>query len=196
MKAEVAFSVARSVMSQIQLGGRVNRECESTDSVVYVFRESFLGGRFTINPAFEEFREIAHRIIVGGGISDADVAADTHMTMIKKTVDALDGVDPDDYEDVSKKSRLIADDRGTVLCGPKAVDIADRIRRRLNGSKCDLVQMNEISKNSVSRPARSNGIWEDCDFEEVHKDCHEMYLYRGGYDSGQFGIWKDKMSLL
>lgn len=211
ISCEVAYSVDRSIMSQVQLGGRVNREGNYSGSKVLVFKE-ITTGEFNGNSSFIEPSKITAKLDLLSKISNADEC--THEYLKEASIDKVKkenlslSVKHNNFPEISKQTRLINEGRGSVLVGPKAYDIYDRLTRKFNGEDIN-VSMKEIAQNSVPMPTiktlNNADVKKDFitdDFEKVpgftqkeskDEEISTLMYYKGNYDPDYFGIWKDKI---
>lgn len=202
INAECAYSVKRSIMSQIQLGGRVNREGNFKDATIFYFGET--RGDFNTNQSFHQPAIISDEILKN--ISDADSSTmeyleKFHTNPNNKLLNACSSLD---FVNVSKESRIIKEGRGNALVGPKAKELFEKLTDKANGKRVK-VSMKDISQNVVPMPAldgstNPSGFLENDfipvpGFEKEDGKSSLMY-YLGGYDNETFGIWKDKADLL
>lgn len=202
INAECAYSVKRSIMSQVQLGGRVNREGNYKDAKIYYFGE--IRGDFNTNQSFQQPAIISDPIIEK--ISNSDVSTmeylnNFHLVPNRQLLAARQGLD---FPSVSKESRVIKDGRGNALVGDKAKEIFQRLTDKANGKPVK-VSMKEISKNSVPMPSldgasNPTGFLQENFLPvpgfEMEDGKSSLMYYTGGYDPFVFGIWKDKENML
>ncbi|MCK9616026.1 MAG: DEAD/DEAH box helicase, partial [Candidatus Omnitrophica bacterium] len=207
ISAEIAFSVERSIMSQIQLGGRVNREGNYKNAKVFIFRE-IIGkgvGCFNCNSSFFEPSRISYdliKVIDNAEFSAREYISRFHLVKNNKLSEAVELAR---YPEISKETRIIKEGRSSVLVGQNAKTIFDKlVDKHLNGAK-NGVGMKDVAKNSVPCPTLSEnaGGFSENEFQPVpgfefdktqplSVKNSSLLFYDGPYDGKYFGIWKGK----
>lgn len=219
ISGEVAFSVDRSIMSQVQLGGRINREGLYKESKVLVFKE--IQGELNDNSSFEAPSDITKRLGLLNKIANADECTRQYLLELEISSENKEkkqllrkATKANIFPVISKESRLINEGRGSVLVGPRAQELFDVLSKKENGETIKYEEgkligsMKEIAQNSVPMPtiktknADPRVDFVPSEFESVPgftiKDSKDdeistLMIYRGGYDPEYFGIWKDKI---
>lgn len=211
INAEIAFSVDRSIASQIQLGGRINREGTFINCVVYIFNEitSFKIGCFNSNDSFSEPARISRPLL--GIINEAEKASHSYLLNfhLKPNIPLRKAVDSMSFPDICKEAKIIKEGRSSVLVGPNAKAIYDKLIEKSKGLPVN-ISMKEISQNTIPCPTISQfgfGFKEDefltvpgFEFDKENPTSESsnfsLLYYKGSYDDQYLGIWNDKESIL
>jgi len=176
------FRERGSLLSTLQFGGRVNRNKEQVQGVVYEFSFKFdflKDSSFTFNPS------IRQSILARDGVP---VDPDNCTNVIEREIEETRGQSlipletSYSFKDMSEQFQVIPDNTVSVLVDQ---ELWDKI---LAG---EIVNPVEINRNSVSiylsklDPTKDNNL---CQWVEQKDD---MYSWKGSYDHEIYGIYLD-----
>jgi CRISPR-associated endonuclease/helicase Cas3 len=182
---QTAFRERATAASVIQIGGRVNRHRDRSDSIVYDFTLSMEKG-VTSNPGLKHAIDVLSWMIKRDALNrekPADVvtaAIEHELDELVTFAETLTEAERDrDYPLVATDGRVIDDDTVVVVVDPE-------LRDRLSSAK-ERVSSTELLRLSVQlrrRKVRDLGL-------ESLRGLQEIYFWSGVYDPEFLGVMED-----